>query len=322
MKNFQDEYDGFFKELQVLNFSPLSIAKYQRCIQMLLDWLRKNEVTGLNRVGSQEMKDYYDVLSKNPKYSVHYVVSNVYAIKRFFGYLKKNGLILYDFSVVLKAPNTKHILPPPPLTQEEVIKMMEAPDLRTPLGMRDRAILETFYSSGLRVSEMANLALMELNLKDGLLFVKEGKGRKDRQVPLGQYAVFFIKAYLEDVRPFLAEKNKQAGGEVCNRLWLNRRGRPMVRQDIIFMVRYLRKKVGIQKQVSPHSFRRTVGVEMIRNGADFLAVKELLGHSRSQVTMRYLTLSGVDLTEALKKSHPRYDVDSPEDEMSKITRLY
>ncbi len=321
--SFQTEHDGFLKDMEVHNYSPLSIAKYQRCVRMFLDWLKAKGIASITKVDGQVLKDYYDVLSQNPKFSVHYVVANVNVLKRFFGYLVKNGDILYDFSTVLKAPNTKNILPLQPLTQEEVTKMLGAPDLRTPLGIRDKALLETFYSCGIRVSEAASLEIRDLDLARGFLFIRDGKGRKDRVVPLGQHAIFFINTYLERVRPLLAEKQTKKGGPVSDRLWLNRRGLPVVKQDIIFMVRYLRKKVGIEKQVSPHSFRRTVGVQMIRNGADFLAVKELLGHSQNQSTIRYLTLSGVDLTEALKKCHPRYEekTEDAEDVSPKIVNF-
>jgi integrase/recombinase XerD len=306
MATFQTEYEGFLKDLAVLNYSPSSIRKYERCVRMFLDWLRKKGVTSIKRVGNEELRDYVDVVRQNPKYSIHYVASNVIAIKLFFRYLKKNNDILHDFSAALKIPDTKKLLPKPPLTPEEVEKMLGAPDLRTPLGMRDKAIIETFYSCGLRVMEMANLSLKDLDLVNGFLFVREGKGRVDRMLPIGKHAIFFIQEYLWKVRPLLIEKGKRKD-VAADALWLNRRGLPLTKGDILFMVRYLRKKVGLQKQITPHSFRRTLGVEMIRNGADFLTVKDMLGHHSSHVTMRYLTLSGVDLTEALQKCHPRYD---------------
>jgi integrase/recombinase XerD len=307
MANFQTEYDGFLKDLAVLNYSPTSVLKYERCVRLFLDWLRKRGVTSIKRVGNEELRDYVDAVRQNPKYSIHYVASNIIAVKLFFRYLKKNNDILYDFSVALKIPDTKKLLPKPPLTPEEVEKMLGAPDLRSPLGMRDRAIIETFYSCGLRVMEMANLSLKDIDMVNGFLFVREGKGRVDRMLPLGQHAIFFIEEYLSKVRPILVGKGRQKGATDSDALWLNRRGLPLTKGDILFMVRYLRKKVGLQKQITPHSFRRTLGVEMIRNGADFLTVKDMLGHRSSHVTMRYLTLSGVDLTEALQKCHPRYE---------------
>ena len=238
-------------------------------------------------------------------------------MKLFFRYLKKTGIVLFDLSIVLKEPKQPKTLPKEPLTVEEVKTMLEAPDLRKPLGIRDRAILETFYSTGIRLQEMVNLALGDLDLDKGYLFVREGKWKKDRMVPLGKHASHFIKAYLEATRGLLLDKDKKPEAIRTNRVWISKRGKPLGKMDIGGMVRHYRKKAGIEKEVTPHAFRRTLAVELIRNECDFLAVKEILGHSKSETTLRYCALSGVDLKEAHKKSHPR-EADEPEDITPKI----
>ena len=281
----EQHYKAFLKDMEVRNYSPLSILKYSRCLRIFFEFLRKNGISDFRKVGRDELRDYSEQLNENSKFSVGYVGANIRAVKLFFKYLKKTNTVLFDFSVYLKEPKMPKTLPKDPLTETEVKAMLEAPDLRTEQGIRERAILETFYSTGIRVQEMSNLTLMDVDLEKGLLFVLEGKGKKDRVVPLGQHACFFIKTYLESSRHYFLAK---ATGEIkTNRLWVNKWGRPLLKADILWMVRKCRKKAGIAKQVTPHSFRRTLAVELIRNECDFLSVKSILGHSNDcELTFR------------------------------------
>ena len=314
-----EEYlKGFLKDLEVRNYSPESIRRYAPCVTVFLTHLKQKGISDLRKVGREELRVYFEILGKNPKkYSIHHIAASVRAIKCFFKYLKKTQVVLYDFSVVLKEPKA-YELPKDPLTLREVKLMLETPDLRKEIGIRDRAILETFYSTGIRVQEMANLTLLDLDLEKGYLFIREGKGKKDRVVPLGKHACFFIQDYLKTVRPDLTAKCKEPMPVKTNRLWISKRGKPLQKMDITGMVRHYRKKAGIEKQVTPHSFRRTLAVELIRNECDFLSVKEILGHSKSETTLRYCALAGVDLKEAMKKSHPRFDEEETEDAKPKI----
>lgn len=304
---------GFIKDLEVLNYSPSSIRRYRPCIELFLRYLERKKVKGLRSVGREVLTAYYLNLRKNPKYSLSSVAVNIRAIHVFFKYLKKMNVVFYDFSAFIKEPKIPRQLPKEPLTLEEVKAMLEGPDLRTELGVRDRAILETFYSSGIRAKEMTFLKLTDLDLEKGYLFIQEGKGKKDRTVPLGKHACFFIKTYLEAVRPLLAQNSRSK----LDYLWLNHKGGHFVECDVIRTVRMIRLKVGLQKQITPHSFRRTLAVELIRNECDFLSVKEILGHSRNETTLRYCALSGVDLKEAVEKCHPRYGV-IPDDATPRI----
>ena len=300
------EFENFIKHLEIRNYSPESIRKYAHCLKLFLGYLESRGISNLRKVGREELRAYADTLAHNPKYGACHVGANIRAIKCFFKFLKKTGVVLYDFSLVLREPKTRNRLPKEPLTEKEVTALLEAPDLRGEIGFRDRAILEVFYSTGIRVSEMAHLTLFDLDLANGLLWVREGKGGKDRVVPLGKHACFFLVAYLERVRPQLAKKHKPVHQ---TRVWLTKAGNPLGPVELNCMVRKYRKKAGIEKEVTPHSFRRTVAVELIRNGCDFLAVKELLGHVKSETTLRYCALSGVDLKEAMKKCHPRFEAN-------------
>ncbi|HVU83760.1 MAG TPA: tyrosine-type recombinase/integrase [Puia sp.] len=307
----------FLKDMEVRNYSPLSVLKYARCIRIFFEFLKGKGISDFRKIGRDELREYLEYLTQNPKYSVGYIGANIRAVKLFFKYLKRTNSILFDFSVYLKEPKMPKALPKDPLTESEVKGMLEAPDLRTERGIRDRAILETFYSTGIRVQEMSNLTLMDIDLEKGLLFVREGKGKKDRVVPLGKHACFFIRAYLDGPRNHFLKNAKGA----VKALWINKWGRPLLKADILWMVRKCRKKAGIEKQVTPHSFRRTLAVELIRNECDFLSVKSILGHSKSSTTLRYCALSGVDLKDAVKRCHPRYEFEGPEDVIPQIKSM-
>lgn len=298
---------GFLKEMEIRNYSPFSILKYAHCLGMFLEYLKGKGIDEIRKVGKPELGRY--VVALNQKgYSAQYVASNIRAMRAFFRYLKKTGMVFYDLSASLKEPKIPKQLPKEPLKPLEVKKMLEAPDLRTPQGLRDRAILETFYSSGIRLQEMARLTLLDLDLDNGFLTVREGKGGKDRIVPLGHHACHFILNYLETVRPLWAKRGPQ--NEVrSNNVWLGRRGNPLDKLGIGWMVRQYGRRAGIDRPVTPHAFRRTLAVELIRNQCDFLAVKDILGHSKSETTLQYCALSGVELKDAFRKCHPRYDAE-------------
>jgi integrase/recombinase XerD len=305
----EKHYQDFLRDLEVRNYSPLSLLKYARCLRIFFGYLKRKGIVELKAIGRDELKAYQIFIASNPAYSPGYIGFNIRTVKLFFKYLKKSGIVLFDFSVFLKFPKLPKALPKEPLTLSEVKLMLETPDLRTWLGIRDRAILETFYSTGIRVQEMSRLGMADLDLENGFLFVREGKGKKDRVVPLGRHAAFYIQSYLDTVRPFLSGRNSLKPSE----LWLNQYGRPLDKGDIVIMVRKCRKKAGIETQVTAHSFRRTLAVELIRNECDFLSVKEILGHSLSRTTLRYCALSGVELKEALEKCHPRHMEQEVED---------
>jgi integrase/recombinase XerD len=305
MTTYETYRQGFLKDMEVRNYSLASILKYGHCVRLFLGYLHQKGLSDIRKVGKQELIRYVAHL-RGLDYSVEYVCSNIRAVKVFFRYLKKTGLVFFDFSTALKEPKIPYQLPKEPLTPSDVKKMLEAPDLRTACGVRDRAILETFYSTGVRLNEMVHLTLLDLDLETGYLTVMEGKGRKDRTVPLGKHACFFIQNYLETVRPLWV--NRALGAETkTNRVWLGRRGKPLDKYCMGWMVKKYGKGAGIEKPVTPHVFRRTLAVQLIQNQADFLTVKDILGHSKSSTTLKYCALSGVELKDALRKCHPRFD---------------
>jgi len=184
------------------------------------------------------------------------------------------------------------------LDLEEVTRLLESPDSSRPLYWRDRAILELLYASGVRVSELVELPLSELDLDEGLATIF-GKGAKERLVPIGGPARRALERYLRDVRPTL-DRGKGAG-----RVFLNARGSPLRRESVWTLVAEAAKRAGITKHVSPHTLRHTFATHLVEGGADLAAVQELLGHADISTTQIYTHLDRDYLREVHKRYHPR-----------------
>ena len=187
-----------------------------------------------------------------------------------------------------------------PCTAVEAKKMMEAPDTSTALGYRDRCILEVLYSTGIRRGELNALKVTDLDLDGGFLRVNQGKGGKDRVVPLGRMACRFIRSYLEHVRPLYLRKDPAMPW-----LFLSRKSGRMSTMVARGVVRRYTQEVGIGKKVTPHTFRHTCATLMLKNGANIRHVQEQLGHASLETTKIYTAVTVTDLKEIHKRCHPR-----------------
>lgn len=221
------------------------------------------------------------------------------SIKRFFGFLAENGHIEENPTDFMSFPMRSKRKLPEVLTIGEVLKILEATNLNTNKGVRDRAIVEILYSSGLRVSELAGLQKSDLHLENCVLKVA-GKGNKERFVPLGKEAIRYLRLYLESVRNRQATKPAHK-----NHIFLNRNAAPLSRISIFKTVRTLAQLAGIRKKVSPHTFRHTFATHLVERGADLRAVQAMLGHESITTTEIYTHLNVGYLTQTILKHHPR-----------------
>ncbi len=220
------------------------------------------------------------------------------AIKSFYKYLVLEDELSTSPAELLEAPKIGRKLPDF-LSSEEVEKLIEAIDLSTEEGHRNRAILETLYGCGLRVSELTELRLSDLFFKEGVIRVL-GKGNKERLVPVNDMAIKNIEIYRREVRSHVAV---QKGHEDI--LFLNRRGRKLSRAMIFHIIRSLAKSAGIKKKVSPHTLRHSFATELVKAGADLRAVQQMLGHESITTTEIYTHLDQTYLKEVMDKFHPR-----------------
>ena len=201
--------------------------------------------------------------------------------KGFLLFLKKDGYF-YDEMPDIEPPKKPSRLPTC-LSLEEVEMLLDAPDMSKPSGVRDKAMLELMYASGLRVSELISLKRKNLNLKKGIVIVF-GKGAKERKVPVGEFAMEYVVKYINEVRG----KNKYSGSEY---LFLNMKGEPISRQYFFMQIRKYAEQVGIDKVISPHTLRHCFATHMLEGGAQLRAVQEMLGHTNIATTQIYTHIS-------------------------------
>ncbi|MCW8961713.1 MAG: site-specific tyrosine recombinase XerD, partial [Ignavibacteriaceae bacterium] len=220
------------------------------------------------------------------------------SIKGFFGYLFSSGYIKINPMEKISAPKVSRILPNV-LNINEIENILSGPDVSKKLGLRDKALLETFYACGLRVSELINLKLSDLFLNEEMIRVF-GKGSKERFVPIGSSAINWIGEYLKAGRPLLEKKAKSQ-----HVLFLNNRGTKLSRMGVWKIVKKYAQLAGIQKEVHPHTFRHSFATHLLEGGADLRAVQEMLGHVDISTTQIYTHIDRDYIKQVHRDFHPR-----------------
>lgn len=221
-------------------------------------------------------------------------------IRAFYKFLLVDDLIENDPSQLIDLPKLRRKLPDT-LSYEEVMSIIEAVDMSKPEGQRNKAMLETLYSCGLRVSELVNMRISDMFLNDGFIRVR-GKGDKERLVPIGDAAMKYIQIYRETVR---SQIMPQKGFE--DTLFLNNRGKVLTRVYIFLLIKKLAEQAGIRKVISPHTFRHSFATHLIEGGADLRAVQEMLGHASITTTEIYTHIDREFLRSTLNEFHPRFN---------------
>ena len=311
--NFNDLLLAYTERLKVKNYSPATRSCYISELRPFIEYLSDKGVADIRRVTAAMLKDYQLKIAgqtsdrTNRMYTVSTLCMKTRAVKRFFEYLEDSGRLLINPAENIKEPKKETRLPRVVLTGEEVKKVLDQPNLSTMTGIRDRALIEVLYSTGIRREELIRLTIYDCDLQGGTVRVNKGKFSKDRIVPLGKHAVKFLREYLTHVRPHLTKKDK-----TLRQLFVSKMGTPLSSQMAEIMVRNYAKKAGIKKRVTPHVFRHTFATELVRNGADITAVRKMLGHADLSATSIYIKVAGVDVKKTHSQSHPR-ERDKEED---------
>ncbi|KRM88039.1 site-specific tyrosine recombinase XerD [Lacticaseibacillus thailandensis] len=219
------------------------------------------------------------------------------ALRKFYRFLGRQGVVTNDPMDLIDAPKPGRHLPTV-LSMAEIDQLMAAPDVDKPLGLRDRAIFEVMYATGMRVSEVVNLSMNQLHLDMHLIQVI-GKGDKERLVPISEQAATWLRRYLEDSRPQLLRRTDP------HVVFLNFHGRQLTRQGIWKNLKAYIVDLGIDKDVTPHTLRHSFATNLLANGADLRVVQEILGHADISTTQLYTHLSNGRLAEVYHATHPR-----------------
>lgn len=307
-----DKFDrllaGYNECLQARGFSPRTVPEYLRNVERFLAYLQELNISKITQV-DQRIMAAYQVSLLDQKYrerplSAVTKLRRLSTVRSFFQYLLKSGVVSIDPTDDLDLPKRSKSLPRNILAKKEVAKLLSLPDLSTPPGIRDRAILETFYSTGIRASELCNLKLIDVDIARGEIRVTKGKNAKDRVVPIGEIACDYIELYLTKTRRFLAPAAQPL-------LFVTKSGRKFHYTTLSHLVIRYGKKAGLKKQVSAHSLRHTCASHLLKGKADIRHIQDILGHSSLATTQVYTKVDINDLKKVHHRCHPREKKEVP-----------
>jgi len=272
-----------------------SIYSYEEDLKKYADYLKENGIGDPKEITRKNITDFLFILRKN--ISVRSIARILSTIKNFHRFLLREKITSTDPSDLIETPKIDKKIPQF-LTFAEVAKILKAPNLKKSQGIRDRAILEIMYASGVRVSELVKLKIGDVNLDVGFMKCK-GKGSKERIVPLGKVAGQFLQKYLKEAR------TKLLGKKICVYLFLAQGGRNLSRQSVWKMIKKMVRKAGVKRQVSPHTLRHSFATHLLERGADLRSVQEMLGHASITTTQIYTHVNQMRLKKIHSEFHPR-----------------
>ncbi len=289
--------DRFLEHLKVeRDLAVNTLEAYGRDLTRLRRFLLARGRDEVDAVSTADLTDYLLHLASE-SLGARSRARALVAMRGWFRFLLAEGLIAVDPTETLDAPRTHRKLPDV-LGEEAIERLLAAPPLDTPRGLRDAAMIETLYATGLRVTELVSIPADSVNLTAGYLKVT-GKGRKQRLVPLGEVAVERIDSYVAQARPVFHKNPRQKA------LFLTARGAPMTRQGFWKLLRRYARAAGIRADISPHKLRHSFATHLLEHGADLRAVQAMLGHADISTTQIYTHVSRARLVELYLEHHPR-----------------
>jgi integrase/recombinase XerD len=293
----------FLEWMRVTNYSERTVEGRELYLKYFIAWCDERSLKRPQDITRPILERYqrylYHYRKKNGEpLSFRGQYTRLIPVRAYFKWLAKQHHILYNPASEIDLPKLEKRLPKHVLTQSEAEQVINQADVATPLGIRDRAILETLYSTGIRRMELINLKLFDLDAERGTLMVRQGKGKKDRMIPIGNRAIAWIEKYVNDVRPELLV------GEDDGRLYLTNLGEAFTPNRLTQLVRNYVHGADIGKTGSCHLFRHTMATLMLENGADIRFIQEMLGHVKIDTTQIYTQVSIRKLKQIHTATHP------------------
>lgn len=265
---------------------------YENDLNIYKEYLNNQAIYKVENIRSNDIKEFLKVRSKEEATTIAH---NLTVIKNFHTYLLKENLVKNNVSEFIDRPKLRKALPKT-LSVEDVDKLLDI-KLDTPFDYRNKAMLELMYGSGLRVSELVNLEINDIDITNCLIRVC-GKGSKEREIPIGEYALYYLQEYLK-------VRNNLLKGKTCNKLFLNNHGLGMTRQGFFKNLKLLLKEKGLNPEVSPHTLRHSFATHLINRGADLRSIQEMLGHSDISTTKIYTRVSDEQVLKEYNEYHYR-----------------
>lgn len=299
-------------QLEILNYSPTTISSYSHSLTRFAGFLARIGQREVTSVTSEQLHDYqrenfYTPTTRGTARSPKTQNQLIIAVKNLFNFLQKEGVIHQDPAAELQYAREPKILPRNILTPSEAQHVIEAINPQKAVGHRDRTILEVLYSTGIRKAELLALTVSNVNFEDELLRINDGKGGKDRVVPLTSVACRFLETYIKAIRPQLL-RNRQY--PFTERLFISKWARPLGRSTLDVIITKSAKQAGIKKKVTCHVWRHTCATHLLQNHANLRHLQEILGHRSLATTERYLHVTITELKEAHRSFHPREKLDT------------
>lgn len=277
------------------NTSGNTEVSYQRDLKKMAAYFEKKGILHADEVTESDLKGYISEM-RSADFAASTISRNIASIRALFHYLFKKGVVSGDPSENLRAPRIEKKMPEI-LTVQEVDRLLSQPDLRTGKGIRDKAMMELLYATGMRVSELLTLKTEDVNLSFGYVICHDNG--KERVIPIGNVSRDMLQKYMDEARDLFV-KNQ---GE--NALFTNCSGKPMSRQGFWKILKGYAENAGIHRDITPHTLRHSFAVHMLQNGADIKSVQEMLGHSDISSTQMYLGLDTIKMRDVYMKAHPR-----------------
>jgi integrase/recombinase XerD len=291
-------YEAFMYYIKVeKNRSDHTVENYGRDLRRFFDWCIGRDIHDPGGVGHREVVDFLVHLEGKGGLSLRSIARIRSTLRQFFGFLVSEGRLEADPTVLVEAPKFRQPLPKV-LSADKVESLLATPDRDTPLGLRDAAMIQLVYSTGLRVSELVSLPIRYVDARVGVLRTL-GKGDKERLVPMGEEALAVVHEYLVRSRPLLDPESS------CPALFVNRRGKQMTRQNFFVRLRNYGQMAGIALKISPHVLRHSFATHLLENGADLRSLQAMLGHSDITTTQIYTHVSKARLAKLHAQYHPR-----------------
>lgn len=298
MNKLQEDVEDYLRYSQIeRGLSDNTIFAYRQDLMDFLAFLKKE---GLDSWPTKAVDiDAFLAEQRDLNKATSSISRMISSLRKFYQWLVRQSIQKINPMLEIDSPKKEHRLPVA-LSVDEVTKLLDQPDVTKKLGIRDRALLETLYATGIRVSELINLKFSDLHEELKLLKVL-GKGSKERLIPISDVAISWIKSYQEKVRDPLLLKS----GKYTDTIFLNNRGGALTRQAVWQIIKRYCQMAGIKKNVTPHTLRHTFATHLLENGADLRVVQEILGHSDISTTQIYTNLSQQHILQVYAKTHPR-----------------
>jgi len=287
--------DGFIDNIWLeKGLSKNTLSAYRQDLMNFSSWLKNKS---LLKVKKTELLEYLSYRLKEG-YSSRSTARSLSSLRAFYSFLVNKSNIQENPTLKIESPKLGHSLPKV-ISEAEVEKLLNAPNTKEPIGLRDRTMLELLYACGLRISELISLDLLNINLRQGVVKVL-GKGSKERLVPMGEQAMDWLERYIDYGRVELINENSNT-----STLFLSKRGKPMSRQTFWYRIKGYASKAGVNEDLSPHTIRHAFATHLINHGADLRTVQILLGHTSLSTTQIYTEVARQRMKELHSKHHPR-----------------